>query len=127
MRGIGRLSFLLILVLALAGISAGVAAAQTAPMLDLPPGIAAQAQPHLETMMAHMEQMAMSEMQMEMMMADMQMMADTLPPGIFLQVLQLMSELTMPEMMQLHQQLHQGDLLQQPPGQILVTVRALAG
>jgi hypothetical protein len=127
MRGIGSLSFLLILVLALAGLSTGVAAAQTAPMLDLPPGIAAQAQPHLEAMMAHMEQMDMGEMQMEMMMADMQAMADTLPPGIFLQVLQLMSELTMPEMMQLHQQLQQGDLLQQPPGQILVIVRVLAG
>lgn len=126
MRGIGKVSLLLILVLALAGLSVGVASAQS-PGLDLPPGIAAQAQPYLEAMMAHMQQMGMSEMQMEMMMADMQAMADILPPGIFLQILQLMSDLTMPEMMQLHQQLHQDDLLQQPPGQILLAVRTLAG
>jgi hypothetical protein len=126
MRGIGKVSLLLILVLALAGLSVGVASAQSTA-LDLPPGIAAQAEPYLEAMMAHMQQMGMSEMQMEMMMADMQAMADILPPGIFLQILQLMSDLTMPEMMTLHQQLHQGDLLQQQPGQILITVRALAG
>ena len=64
------------------------------PMLDLPPGIAAQAQP------AHgddddMQQMGLSLEQMEMMMADMQMMADQLPPGIFLQILRLMSQLDM--------------------------------
>lgn len=117
----------LVLVLALAGLSTGVASAQPMPALDLPPGIAAQAQPYLEAMMAHMEEMGMGEMEMEMMMADMQMMVDALPPGIFLQILQLMSELTMPEMMSLHQQLHQGDLLQQPPGQLLRTVRELAG
>lgn len=124
---ITRLSLLLVLILALAGLSAGPVSAQTAPALDLPPGIAIQAQPYLEAMMARMQQMGMSPMQMEMMMADMQEMVDILPPGIFLQILQLMSELTMPEMMQLHQQLQQGDLLQQPPGQILVIVRALAG
>lgn len=119
--------FLILLLLAVAGLSAGVASAQTMPALDLPPGIAAQAQPYLEAMMAHMEQMGMSEMEMEMMMADMQMVVDALPPGIFLQILQLMSELTMPEMMSLHEQLHQGDLLQQPPGQVLRTVLDLAG
>lgn len=124
---IRRLSLLLILVLAIAGVSTGIASAQTMPALDLPPGIAAQAQPYLEAMMAQMQQMGMSEMQMMMMMADMQTMVNQLPPGILLQILQLMPELTMPEMMSLHQQLHQGDLLQQPPGQILLVVRALAG
>ncbi|MDT8322283.1 MAG: hypothetical protein RQ826_17335 [Xanthomonadales bacterium] len=121
------LILVLVLVLALAGLSTGVASAQAMPALDLPPGIADQAQPHLEAMMAHMEQMGMSEMEMEMMMADMQIMADQLPPGIFLQLLQLMPELMMEEMMSLHQQLHQGDLLQQPPGEILLAVQALAG
>ena len=52
--------------------------------LDLPPGIAAQAQPlPAAAMMTHMQQMGLSLEQMEMMMADMQMMADQLPPGIF--------------------------------------------
>lgn len=124
---IRKLSLLLILVLALAGVSTGIASAQMMHTLDLPPGIAEQAQPYLEAMMAHMEQMDMSEMQMEMMMADMQAMADQLPPGIFLQILKLMPELTMQEMMSLHQQIHQGDLLQQPPGQILLAVQALVG
>ena len=60
---------------------------------DLLPGIAAQAQPLLMAMMTHMQQMGLSLEQMEMMMADMQMMADQLPPGIFLQILRLMSQL----------------------------------
>ena len=42
-------------------------------------------------------------------MADMQMMADQLPPGIFLQILRLMSQLDMEDMMFL-QQIHMGDL-----------------
>ena len=83
-------------------------------LLDLPPGIAAQAQPLLMAMMTHMQQMGLSLEQMEMMMADMQMMADQLPPGIFLQILRLMSQLDMEDMMFLHQQIHMGDLLQQP-------------
>lgn len=95
-------------------------------MLNLPPGIADQAQPLLVEMMAHMQQMGMSPEQMEMMMADMQMMADQLPPGIFLKLLELMLQLDMEEMMTLHQQIHQGALLQQPPGQILTFVLELA-
>ena len=94
-------------------------------MLDLPPGIAAQAQPLLMAMMTHMQQMGLSLEQMEMMMADMQMMADQLPPGIFLQILRLMSQLDMEDMMFLHQQIHMGDLLQQPPGQILTFILEL--
>lgn len=124
---IRKVSLLLILVLAIAGASTGIASAQTMPSLDLPPGIADQAQPYLEAMMAHMQQTDMNPEQMQMMMADMQAMVDQLPPGIFLQILQLMPELTMQEMMSLHQQLQQGDLLQQPPGQILLAVQALAG
>lgn len=124
---IRKVSLLLILVLAIAGASTGIASAQTMPSLDLPPGIADQAQPYREAMMAHMQQMDMSPEQMQMMMADMQAIVDQLPPGIFLQILQLMPELTMQEMMSLHQQLQQGDLLQQPPGQILLAVQALAG
>jgi hypothetical protein len=115
-----------LLVLALVGVSVGSASAQEAAMINLPPGIAAQAQPLLEAMMAHMQQMGMSPEQMEMMMADMQTMAGQLPPGIFLQILQLMSQLDMEEMMMLHQQIHQGTLLQQPPGQILTFVLELA-
>ncbi|HEX7975363.1 MAG TPA: hypothetical protein VF498_13220 [Anaerolineales bacterium] len=100
--------------------------AQMEMMLDLPPGIAKQAQPILEQMMQHMQQMGMSEAEMQMMMADMQTMVDQLPPGIFLQLLKLMVKLDMPEMMQLHMQIHQGDLLQQPPGQVLIFVNGLA-
>ena len=77
-------------------------------------------------MMTHMQQMGLSlPEQMEMMMADMQMMADQLPPGIFLQILRLMSQLDMEDMMFLHQQIHMGDLLQQPPGQILTFILEL--
>ena len=115
-----------LLVLVLVVVSAGSAAAQEAPMIDLPPGIAAQAQPLLEAMMAHMQQMGISPEQMEMMMADMQGMADQLPPGIFLNLLKLMKQLNMEQMMMLHQQIHQGSLLQQPPGQILTFVLELA-
>jgi hypothetical protein len=96
------------------------------PMLELPPGIADLAQPLLEAMMEHMQQMGISPEQMELMMADMQTMADSLPPGIFLEILKLMPQLNMEEMMSLHQQMHQGDLLQQAPGEILVFVRRLA-
>jgi len=91
--------------------------------LDLPPDIAAQAEPLLHAMM---QQHDMSSQQMSMMMADMQTLADQLPPGIFLQLLQLMSQLDMAQMMTLHQQIQQGDLLQQPPGQILIFVQNLA-
>lgn len=115
-----------LLVLVLVVVSAGSASAQEVPMIDLPPGIAAQAQPLLETMMAHMQQMGMSPEQMEMMMNDMQGMADQLPQGIFLKLLKLMLQLDMEEMIALHQQIHQGTLLQQSPGQILIFVLQLA-
>jgi hypothetical protein len=59
-------------------------------------------------------------------MAHMQTLVDNLPSGIFLQILKLASELGDAEMMSLHHQLHEGDLLQQPPGQILKVVRKLA-
>ena len=68
----------------------------------------------------------MSHGDMSMMMAHMQTMVDTLPPGIFLKVLKLALELDMNEMMTLHQAMHQGDLLQQPPDQILKFVKDLA-
>ena len=113
------------LTLIVAGLWAGPAAAQT-PQLDLPPGIAKQAQPLLVEMMTRMGQMHPSEVQMQMMMADMQTMADRLPPGIFLQLLKSMLKLDMNDMMALHQKIHQGDLLQQPPGQILRFVQGLA-
>ena len=114
-----------LLVLVLVVVSVGSAAAQEVPMINLPPGIAAQAQPLLEAMMVHMQQMGMSPEQIEMMMADMQAIADQLPPGIFLKLLKLMEQLDMQEMMALHQQIHQGTLLQQPPGQILTFVLRL--
>ena len=47
---------------------------------------------------------------------------DLLPPGIFLQLLELMPQLEMPEMMAVHQQVIQ----QAPPGQILILARDLA-
>lgn len=121
-----RMFFLSLLVLVLVLVSAGSVSAQEMSMLDLPPGIAAQAQPLLEAMMEHMQQMGTSPEQMEMMMADMQMMVDQLPPGIFLQLLRLMLQLDMEDMMFLHQQIHMGDLLQQSPGQILTFVLDLA-
>ena len=108
-----RMLLSLLFVLALVLVSVGSVSAQEMPMLDLPPGIAAQAQPLLMAMMTHMQQMGLSLEQMEMMMADMQMMADQLPPGIFLQILRLMSQLDMEDMMFLHQQIH-GRLLPWP-------------
>ena len=93
-------------------------------MLDLPPGIAAQAQPLLMAMMTHMQQMGLSLEQMEMMMADMQMMADQLPPGIFLQILRLMSQLDMEDMMFLHRDTH-GRPAAAAPGQILTFILEL--
>ena len=118
---------LLAILLTLIGSSIGVAAAQPATTLNLPPGIAKQAQPLLDNMMAHMQQMNLSPEQMQMMMADMQAMADQLPPGIFLQLLKLMPQMDMSAMMQFHQAIHSGDLLQSPPGQILKFARELAG
>lgn len=122
---IRRFSILLILVLALAGLPS-VAFADEMPALDLPPGIAMQAQPLIAAMMDRMQEAGMSHEQMHMMMADMQGMAAQLPPGIFLQILRLMPQLDMADMMTLHQAAHQGDLLQLPPGQILRFVRELA-
>ena len=123
---IGRFAITLTLALTLIAASVVGASAQAAPGLNLPPGIAKQAQPMLADMMAHMEQMGMSSEQIPMMVADMQTMADQLPPGIFLQLLRLMSQLDMSTMMTLHQQMHEGTLLLQPPGQILRYVRQLA-
>ena len=129
---IRRTSLLLAMVLILAGISVGAASADPMQPLELPSGIEDQAQPYLAAMMERMQNMGMSHEQQHMMMEDMQAMADMssadrLPPGVFLQILALMPELTMPEMMALHQAMHQGDLLQRPPGQILLFVQELAG
>ncbi len=121
---IRKISILLFISLTLIGLPVGVASAQGPQHLDLPPGIAAQAQPLLADMMERMEDMGMSDAQM---MADMQAMVDQLPPGIFLQILQLMPQIEMANMMPLHQQLHGGGgLLNLPPGQILRTVQQLA-
>ena len=123
---IRRISFMVVLSLVLAGFTAGVVSADAMLSLNLPPGIAKQAQPLFAEMMERMQQMDMDHGQMHDMMAHMQTMADELPPGIFLQILELMLQIDMPDMMTLHQQMHQGDLLQQPPGQILKVVRQLA-
>lgn len=123
---IARVILLLALVLSVLGFTGASAAAQEMSILNLPPGIAKQAQPLLQDMMSQMQQMNLSPEQMEMMMADMQAMANQLPPGIFLQLLEVMSQLDMSEMMQLHQALHNGGLLQAPPGQILRFARELA-
>jgi hypothetical protein len=93
--------------------------------LELPPGIQKQAEPLVERMMDHMEGMGMSHEQVELMMADMQLMADQLPPGIFLQLLELMPQLDMDDMMSLHQEIHEGGLLDGPPGQVISFVRGL--
>jgi hypothetical protein len=124
-----RRVWIVLLVIVLLGVlPAGLASAQQMPSpLDLPPGIAAEAEPLLMAMMEHMQQMGMSMEQMEMMMADMQAMAEQLPPGIFLELLKLMPQLGMDQMMALHEQMHQGDLLQQSPGQILSYVQKLIG
>lgn len=122
-----KLSILVILVLVVAVLPLSVASAQTTPALNLPPGIEELAQPYLEVMMQHMQQMGMSPEQMQMIMADMQSMADQLPPGIFLQILQWMPQLDMSNMLALHQQMQQGDLLEQPPGQILLIIQGLVG
>lgn len=126
MKSIAGTMAAFMLALSLIGITAGATAAQVMPTLSLPPGIAAQAQPLLDQMMTQMQDMEMTTDQMNMMMADMQTMANQLPPGIFLQLLQLMPQLDMSEMLTLHQQVHEGNLLQQPPGQILRYVKSLA-
>ncbi len=123
---IRRITLIVVLGLILVSFTAGVVSADAMPHLNLPPGIAKQAQPLIAQMMDRMEQMGMSNEQMQMMMADMDAMVDELPPGIFLQLLQLMPRLDMADMMAVHQAMHQGDLLQQPPGQILIFVRELA-
>jgi hypothetical protein len=120
------LSILLVLTVLFIGIPAGAASAEGMPSLDLPPGIAAQAQPLVAAMMARMQQMGMSPAQMQMMMADMQALANQLPPGIFLQLLRLMPQLDRSDMMELHRQIRQEGLLLEPPGQILVVVKHLA-
>ena len=77
--------------------------------------------------MQRMEEIDMSEPPITMLMADMQAMTAELPPGIFLQLLQLMSALDMMEIMQIREARHGGGtLLEQPPGQILRFVRELA-
>jgi len=123
---IRRLSLLLVLVLALAALPSTAAAESEALALDLPPGIAAQAQPLLAEMMLQMGQMDMSPAEMQMMMADMEAMAHQLPPGVFLQILRLMPKLNASQMMTLHQELRQNTLLQQPPGKVLELVHRLA-
>jgi hypothetical protein len=123
---IRRLTVTLTLTLALTIPLIGSASAQEMH-LDLPPGIAKQAQPLMMEMMAHMDDMDMSEEEMQVMMAEMQMIAGQLPPGIFLQLLEVMVEFDdMESMMALHSALHEGDLLDQPPGQILRYARSLA-
>ncbi len=116
----------LVLVVALVVPLTASAATQDTFALNLPPGIARQAEPLLEDMLTRMQQMGMSPEQIQMMHVDMQAVADQLPPGIFLQILKLMPSLAMSDMMHLHQGLHGGDLLQQPPGQILRFVRNLS-
>ena len=121
-----RTSVLLALVLVLAGISVGAASADEIPALDLPPGIEAQAQPLLEEMELRMVSMGMTPEMMEQHMQHMQTMVDELPPGIFLNLLKLMPQLDMPDMMTLHNAMTQGNLMQQPPGQILKFVKSLS-
>ena len=123
-----RTSVLLALVLLLAGISVGAASAAEIPTLDLPPGIDSQAQPLIEEMMERMSSMpGMTDEMMMQHMHHMQTMADELPPGIFLNLLKLMPQLDMPDMMTVHKAMTEGDLMQQPPGQILIFVKNLAG
>lgn len=98
---------------------------QAAASRTLPPGIAAQAQPLIDRMMQQCEQAGMSG-DGPAMMADMQAMANRVPPGIFLNILQAMSRLSMTKMMAVHQQIREGGLLEQPPGRILQYVRDLA-
>lgn len=122
-----RVTILLVLTLVLVGLPLRAASATTTSVLNLPPGIAQQAQPYLDAMMERMQQMDMTPEQMQMMMADMQNIANELPPGIFLQILKWMPKLAMNDMLALHQQIHQGDLLNQPPGQILLLFQRFVG
>jgi hypothetical protein len=122
-----KVSIALVLVLALSVLGAGAVAAQPVILEDLPPGVTKQAEPLLMEMMQRMQMMGMTEQQMQMMMADMQMMVDQLPPGVFLQLLQIMTDMDMQEMLQLHELLHGPDnLLQEPPGVILSAAMKLA-
>ena len=119
-------SLALLFVLALAMVQPLAASAQDMTLRNLPPGIAAEAQPLLDAMMAQCPAAHMTPGHMAMMMADMQAMADQLPPGIFLNILQAMAQLDMEAMMAVHRAVREGGLLQQPPGEILRFVRELA-
>lgn len=123
-----KLIALLLTVVMLVAAPTGSLLAQAGPswVQALPPGIAAQVLPILEEMHAHMMEMGMAPGEMQMMMAHMQHMAEQLPPGLFLQILKLMHELDMPAMMMFHQQIRDNNLLDQPPGQILLYVKQLS-
>ena len=120
-----RITTLAIALLVLTLLPSSIASAEGLPSLGLPPGIEAQALPLIAQHIQRMQDMGMSH-DMQMMMSHLQTLADRLPPGIFLQFLRLINQLEKPQMMTLHQQVHQGDLLDQPPGQVLTFVLELA-
>ncbi len=120
-------ALLFMLGLALIQFQPSFASAEETSLQNLPPGIAAQAQPLLDAMMAQCPESHMTPEHMAMMMVDMQAMADQLPPGIFLKILRAMSQLEMADMMAVHRAVREGGLLQRPPGDILRFVQELRG
>ena len=105
-------------------VALGGAAAAQAPVVDLPPSIAAQAEPLVLRMIGRMEGMGMGS---DHVLGHMRVLSEALPPGIFLQFLELALQLDMPAMVTLHKAVFQEGLLQQPPGEVLLFVRGLAG
>ena len=105
-------------------VALGGAAAAQAPVPDLPSGIAEQAEPLVLRMIERMEGMGMSS---DHVLGHMRVLSEALPPGIFLQFLELALQLDMPGMMTLHKAVFQEGLLQQPPGEVLLFVRSLVG
>ncbi len=112
--------------MALAVIIAGRPVAADGPQAGaLPSGIEAQVSLSMQAMMDRMSEMGMPPEHMEMMRGHLQQLQAELPPGVFLQLLDLMSRMNMEQMMAFCQRLHDGDLLQGPPGQIIAAAQSL--
>jgi len=133
-----RISFIFILAFALvlAPVSTGSAASHsvssTFDLSGLPPGIAVKVEPLLAELLHHMmhhHEMGMGEgMSHEHMaahLAQFQQMIDQLPPGIVVGILEILVDSPCMVMMHFHHAVEEG-LLDQPPGQILKFVKALA-
>ncbi|MHB1133230.1 MAG: hypothetical protein ACYC4L_12720 [Chloroflexota bacterium] len=120
-----RLLAAVLVVVVLAAIPGGALADGMVPE-GLPPGVHTQAHRLMVDMMQHMQDIGMSNQQMTEMTAHMELMAEELPPGVYLQLLGLMSALDAEAMMQLHAMMHSGDTASRSPGNLIAAGRLLA-